>query len=299
MQEHRNMSTVAAATTESTHGPRQRAFIRPRRGWSALDLGEVWRYRDLLLMLAKRDVMVRYKQASLGVLWAIFVPLTQMGVFVIFFGHVLGAGAKASAEAGRDIAYPVFLLVAQVPWNFFASTVNSASNSLVGDANLLRKVYFPRLIVPLSAVGAPIVDFVIAFGVLLGIMLWYGLPILPALAALPLLMFSVTAAAMGVGLLLASLTVSYRDFRSVIPVLVQLWFFVTPVIVSTSWLGGRWQWLLMLNPMAGPIEAFRSIVLGQPVNWLGWAISMGTTAVFLMIGVAYFCRVERRFADVV
>ncbi|MCE9590108.1 MAG: ABC transporter permease [Planctomycetes bacterium] len=296
------MSTTATKTLDTPQRVQPRAFIRPRSGWSTLDVFELWRYRDLLFMLAKRDVMVRYKQATLGVAWAIIVPLTQMAVFVLFFGNLLGAGNKANEAAKSAVIYPVFLLAAQTPWNYFASTVVSACNSLVGDSNLIRKVYFPRLVVPLSSIGAPFVDFVIAFIVLLGLMLWYGMSIVPALVALPLLAIAVTLAALGVGLLLSALTVSYRDFRAVIPVLIQLWFYATPVIISLTWLGEKWNWLLMLlklNPMAGPIEAFRAVVLGLPIDWTGLWCSLGSTLLFIIIGLAYFCRVERRFADVV
>lgn len=275
------------------------AILQPRNGWQTVDLRELWRFRDLLSLLALRDIKVRYKQTALGAAWAIIVPVAQMVVFTVFFGNLLGAGDKAREVAGQYVAYPIFLFSAQLPWNLFASTINTSAASLVQEANLLRKIYFPRLIVPLASAGAPLVDFAVAFLVLIALMIWFGQALTWGLLLLPLLVLSTLIAAMGAGLLLASLAVSYRDFRAVVPFLVQIWFFVTPVIISVDFVPEKWRWAMLLNPMAGPIEGFRAAVLGTPIDFVAWGVSTGVGLVLLVAGVAYFSRVERCFADVV
>ena len=263
--------------------------LRARRGWQPIDVARLWRFRDLLWLLALRDIQVRYKQAALGVVWAVIQPLVLMIVFRTFLGRFTGR------------VDPVELFCVLVPWMFFAATVTAASNSLVGNAELLRKVYFPRLIAPLAAVGAPLLDFGVAFVVLFGLMGWFGTAFSWQLAMLPLLVGSTIVAALGVGILMASLTVTYRDFRFVVPFAVQLGFFLTPVIYPISMPAhyAAWDWALYLNPMFGVIECFRAAVLSEPLDLVGWSISTASGVGLLGLGLVMFGRTERRFADVV
>jgi lipopolysaccharide transport system permease protein len=269
--------------------------IRARRPLGLPDLRELWRYRDLLWLFTLRDIKVRYKQAALGAAWAIIQPLVAMVVLNAFFGKLLGVADRMDA----GVPYPVFLFAGLLPWTFFAASVTASTNSLVANAGILRKVYFPRLLVPVAAVGAPLVDYAIGFVVLLGMMLYFGVPLGAALLLLPLLVLSTILAVLGVGLALASLTVSYRDFRHVVPFLVQVWFFVTPVIYPPTIVPAGYRPLLLLNPMGGVIEGFRSAVLGQPLDVPAWAVSVVISAALVLAGLIYFQHVEKRFADVV
>ena len=268
--------------------------LEAKRGFSGLGLGELWQYRDLLWMMASRDVRVRYKQSVLGGLWALIVPVAQLVVFTLVFGKMLGVA---------KLDDPVFLYAGLLPWTFFASSVNASTQSLVANAGILQKVYFPRLIVPLSSVGAPLVDYALAFLVLVGLMIWSGSVVSLSLLLLPLLVLMTIVAALGVGVLLASLTVRYRDFRHLVPFMVQVWFFLTPVLWTTQDSGRaidwRWIWAVRINPMGGTIQAFRSCVLDKPIDWvsLGWS---GSVAVLcLAFGVVIFKRSERSFADII
>jgi lipopolysaccharide transport system permease protein len=286
-----DVSTLGGSTTV---GP-GKLRIEPRKGWRLKELAEVWQYRDLLWYLALRDVRVRYKQTALGASWAILQPLITMVVLNLFFGQVLGVAKRVG-----DVPYPVFLYAGLLPWQFFATAVNLSSSSLVSNAGLLRKVYFPRLVAPLAALGVPLVDYLAAAGVLGALMLFFGVSFQWQLLLLPLALASTVVAALGVGLLLSALTVSYRDFRHVVPFLVQTWFFVTPVIYPSRLAEHPLlQSLLQLNPMGGTIEAARAAVLGTPIDYVGWLISLEVATVMLIAGLAYFNRVERRFADIV
>lgn len=266
--------------------------IRPRQGWRSLDLKELWAYRELLWVLTMRDIKVRYKQTVLGVAWAVIQPVMTMVVFSIFFGRL----AKMPSDG---FPYPVFVYAALLPWTFFANAIGNSSNSLVGSANLVSKVYFPRLIIPLASVGAGLIDFAISAVILLLLMLVYGVGWSANLLLAPLLVLAVIFTALGVGTLLSALTVAYRDFRYVIPFLIQLWMFVTPVVYPASLVPERWQWLLYLNPMAGLIEGFRSAFLDRLFDGVGLAISFVVAAGFFLVGVLYFEKVERRFADII
>lgn len=266
--------------------------IEPSRGWRSLDLKELWAYRELLWVLTERDIKVRYKQTVLGAAWAVIQPLMLMVVFSVFFGKL----AKMPSDG---IPYPIFAYCALLPWTFFANALSSSAGSVVGSANLVSKVYFPRLIVPLSSVGSWLVDFAIATLILLGLMLYYGIGWTTNLLAAPLLVLAVTFAALGVGTLLAALTVAYRDFRYVIPFLLQFWMFATPIVYPTTIVPDRWQWILHLNPMAGLVEGFRSAFLGRAFDVPAIAISVTAAIVLFVVGVAYFEKVERRFADIV
>lgn len=269
--------------------------IRAERRIGLPDLGELWRYRDLLWLFTLRDIKVRYKQAALGAAWAVIQPVVAMVVLNAFFGKLLGVAERM--DAGTP--YPVFLFAGLLPWTFFAASVTASTNSLVANAGILRKVYFPRLLVPVAAVGAPLVDYAIGFVVLLGMMLHFGVPLSAALLLLPLLVLSTILAVLGVGLAMASLTVSYRDFRHVVPFLVQVWFFVTPVIYPPTIVPAQYRPLLLLNPMGGVIEGFRSAVLGQPLDVPAWLVSVAVSGTLVLVGLIYFQHVEKRFADVV
>lgn len=267
-------------------------IIRPRSGWRTLDLKELWAYRELLWVLTIRDIKVRYKQTVLGFAWAIIQPAMMMIVFSIFFGQL----AKMASDG---VPYPVFVYAALLPWTFFQNSVGSSANSLIGSANLVSKVYFPRLIIPLSAVGAGLVDLIISTFILFLLMLWYGTPFSSNLLAAPILMAGVIFTALGVGTFLAALTVAYRDFRYVIPFMLQFWMFATPVVYPASLVPASWQWAYYLNPMAGLIEGFRSAFLGKPFELYSLMLSLSVTAVLFVLGVAYFEKVERRFADII
>ncbi len=268
--------------------------IRPSRGLAALDPRELWRRRELAWVLALRDLRVRYKQTFLGVAWAVIQPLATMVVLHIFFGKVMGMADKVGG-----VPYPVFLYAGLLPWTLFANAVTASSNSLVGNAHILSKVYFPRLLLPLSATLVPAIDYAIAFVVLAGLMVWFQVPVTVGLVLVPLLVLSTVIAVLGVGILLASLTVCYRDFRYVVPFMLQLWLFMTPVIYDLSFVPEQYQWLMHLNPMAGTIDAFRAVVLDQPVNYAAWLVSTTVAAVTLLVGLTFFAKLERRFADVV
>lgn len=270
--------------------------LRPRKGWQAIDFMTIWRYRELLAFLALRDIKVRYKQTALGALWAVIQPFVLMVVLSIFFGRVIDIDME---DKTSGIPYPIFLYAGLLPWIFFAATVTASTSSLVSNAHMLRKVFFPRLIVPLSSVGAPLVDYLVAFGVLLGLMVWYGVMPTVQLFLLPLFMLVTIIAALGVGIGLSGLTVSFRDFRYVVPFMIQVWFFVTPVIWPVTIVDQRYHWLLRLNPMGGTIEAFRAAVLGTPIDVLALGISAAMAILSLVVGLGYFGCAEKRFADVV
>jgi homopolymeric O-antigen transport system permease protein len=280
------------ALQEQYFGHEHVTVIEPGRGWRWLDLRELWAYRELLVVLTMRDVKVRYKQTVLGAAWAILQPFMTMVVFTIFFGHLANMPSDGSP-------YPIFVYSALVPWTFFANAISSSSSSLVGSAHLVSKVYFPRLIIPLSAIGVGIVDFGVAASILLAMMLFYGVGWSLNLLMAPVLLLAIMFTALGAGTCLSALTVSYRDFRYVVPFMVQLWMFVTPVVYPASLVPSQWRWLFYFNPMSGLIEGFRSAFLAKPFDFLGLAISAGVAIGLLLVGVAYFERVERRFADII
>jgi lipopolysaccharide transport system permease protein len=267
--------------------------IRPSQGWLPLDLRGLWEYRELVYFLVWRDVKVRYKQTIFGAAWAIFQPVFAMVVFSIFFGRLAGIPSEG-------VPYPIFAYTALVPWMYFANALTQCSNSLVDQAGLINKVYFPRLIVPLAAVLAGLLDFMIAFLVLLGMMLFYG--ILPTMAiwTLPLLLLLSVSTALGAGIWLAALNVEYRDVRYVSPFLVQLWLFCTPIAYPSSLVPEGWRTVYALNPMTGVVEGFRWALLGQTTPPGPMLIVSALVVVGLLIsGVFVFRRVEDSFADVI
>lgn len=281
-----------ASPAQPVFGHEHVTLIEPRRGWHMLDWRELWAYRELLWVLTARDVKVRYKQTVLGAAWAIIRPVMTMVIFSVVFGQL----AKMPSDG---FPYPVFVYAALLPWTFFAASIGTSGQSLIGSAQLVSKVYFPRLIIPLASVGAGLVDLAISTIVLLCMMLWYGVGWTPNLLAAPLLLVGVVFAALGVGTLLSALTVAYRDFTHLTPFLVQIWMYVTPVIFPVSLVPERWQWLLYLNPMTGLVEGFRAAFLGKTFDLHGLAISFAVAIVFFVVGVAYFEKVERRFADII
>ncbi len=267
--------------------------IRPSRGWVPLKLKEFWEYRELLYFLIWRDIKVRYKQTALGAAWAIIQPLFTMIVFSIFFGRL----AKIPSDG---VPYPIFAFCALLPWQLFAHALTESGNSLVVSQNLITKVYFPRLVIPVAAVLAGLVDFAIAFVVLLGMMAYYGIVPTMAVVFLPLFLLLAVTTALAVGLWLSALNVQYRDVRYTIPFLTQFWLFITPIAYPSSLVPEGWRTLFGLNPMAGVVESFRWALLGTasaPGPML--AVSVGVVVALLVGGLYYFRRMEKTFADVV
>jgi lipopolysaccharide transport system permease protein len=277
----------------STAASTQVLVLEPSKGFVRLNLRDTWTYRELLYFLVWRDVKVRYKQTALGVAWAILQPVMTMVVFSVFFGRL----AKMPSDG---IAYPVFAFAALLPWQLFSYALTESSNSLVGSQHLITKVYFPRLVVPLAAVLAGIVDFAIAFAVLLGLMWFYGITPTGAIVLLPLFVLFAIVTALAVGLWLSSLNVKYRDVRYTVPFLTQLWLIATPVAYPSSLVPEKWRALLGLNPMAGVVEGFRWALLGQtqePGPLL--AVSVVAVVILLIGGLMYFRQMEATFADMV
>jgi lipopolysaccharide transport system permease protein len=268
--------------------------IEPSHGWVRLDWREIWRYRELLYFLTWRDVKIRYKQTVLGAAWAILQPAMAMVVFTVIFGRLAGLEQRTGG-----IPYPIYVYTGLLPWTFFAGAITASSNSLISSTNLITKIYFPRLIIPLAAVGAGLVDLGVSFTVLLGLMLYYGTPVSWQLVLVPILLAGTILAATGVGTLLSALTVAYRDFRYVVPFMIQIWMFMTPVIYPSSIVPDRWRAFFSLNPMAGLVDGFRAAFLGRPLNWVHLSLSLLTAAALFVAGVIYFRRVERRFADII
>lgn len=266
--------------------------IEPRRGWATIDWRELLHYRDLLYFLVLRDIKVRYKQTVLGALWAVIQPTMYMLVFSLFFGRLAGMPSDG-------LPYPIFLYAGLLPWTLFASSVGQSANSVIGSSSLITKVYFPRLIIPMASVGSALVDFAVASSVLIGLMVYYGIAPGPDVLLLPLLIAATVVTALGVGLLIAALNVAYRDFRYVVPFMIQLWLFLTPVIYPVSLVPPRWQWLLMLNPMTGLIGSYRAAVLGRPMPWEDLAAALVLGVVAFIVGALYFRATERTFADIV
>jgi lipopolysaccharide transport system permease protein len=284
---------MAHSVTSPDPSVRRVVLIEPPRGLSSLGLGEVWGHRELMYFLAWRDVKVRYKQAALGVAWAVLQPLLMMVIFTIFLGRV----ARLPSEG---IAYPLFVLSGLVPWTFFANAVSNAANSLVANANLVSKVYFPRLVMPVSALIAWLPDLGIALLLLVAFMAIYG--VAPAWTALliPLFIVLMLLAAFSIGVWFSALNVAYRDVRYAIPFLIQIWLFATPVVYPASAVPETLRIVLGLNPMTGVVEGFRwALFGGSPPSTAMLLASLGVTLLVLASGLVYFRRVEHYFADVI
>ena len=273
--------------------PKPVITLEPSRGLVSLNLRDLWEYRELLYFLTWRDIKVRYKQTLLGATWAIIQPFFTMVVFSLFFGKLAGVPSDG-------IPYPLFSFAALVPWTFFAYSLSQSANSLVGNANLIQKVYFPRLVIPVSSVLSGAVDFFLAFGVLLGMMLFYGFwPGWGILWLLPLLLL-ILVTALSVGLWLAALNVEYRDVRYTVPFLTQFWLFATPIAYPSSLLPEPWRTLYGINPMAGVVEGFRWILLGVPQAPGPMIFASALVSLVLLVGgIFYFRRMEKTFADLI
>lgn len=267
--------------------------LEPASAWTSIGFKELWRNRELLYFLTWRDVKVRYKQTVLGAAWAIIQPFLMMVVFSLFFGRLAGVPSDG-------IPYPVFTFCGLLPWQLFSHALTESSNSLVGNQNLITKVYFPRLVIPMAAVLGGVIDFLIAFAILLLLMLYYGIVPGWAIVTLPGFLLLAIASALGVGLWLSALNVQYRDVRYTINFLVQFWLFATPVAYPSSLIPEKWRALYGLNPMAGVVEGFRWALLGKsdPPGMMLW-VSIGVVFVILIGGLYYFRRMEQEFADVV
>jgi len=267
-------------------------LITPPKKWVPIDFKELWAYRELLYIFTWRDVKVRYKQTALGAAWAIIQPLFTMVVFSIFFGGL----AKIPSEG---IPYPLFSLAALLPWTLFAEGLTRSTMSMITNQNIMTKVYFPRLIMPFSGILSPLVDFVVAFSILILMMVYYGFAPTLNVIFLPLFIVFAVITSLSVGLWLSALNVKYRDFQYTIPFLIQIWLFASPVVYPSSLLPEKWQILYGLNPMAGVIEGFRWALLGtNPPGAMIW-VSLGVVIVLLVTGAFYFRRVEQYFADIV
>jgi lipopolysaccharide transport system permease protein len=270
-----------------------RIRIEPSRGWISLGLAELWAYRELLLFFVWRDVKVRYKQTVLGVFWAVIQPFFTMVIFSLFFGRL--------AQVPSDgVPYPIFSYAALVPWTFFANALTQASNSLVASANMLKKIYFPRLTMPVATVLAGVVDFVLAFAVLLAMMFYYGLAPTANVLWLPLFLLLALVTSLGVGLWLSAMNVQFRDVRYIVPFLTQAWLFATPIAYPSSLLPEFWRPFYGLNPMVGVVEGFRWALLGTETAPGPMIVVSALVALALFVsGAFYFRRMEKTFADVV
>jgi len=270
-----------------------KSILKPSNGWAALNLRDLWLYRELIFFMTWRDLKVRYKQTLLGASWAILQPFLTMVVFSIFFGNL----AKVPSDG---VPYPIFSYTALIPWTLFSKALQDASRSLVSNSHMITKVYFPRMVLPLSSVLAGVVDFLLAFVVLLGMMFFYKIPPTVNIWVLPLFLLLALVTAVGVGLWLSALNVLFRDINYVLPFLTQFWMYLTPIAYPTSMIPSEWQLIYALNPMTGVVDGFRWALLGtgQPPG-ITMLISSIVAVVLLISGLFYFRRMERLFADMV
>jgi lipopolysaccharide transport system permease protein len=271
--------------------PEQPIFVlRPTKGWVRLNLRELWMYRELLFFLALRDIKVRYKQTLLGVAWTVIQPLATMVVFTLVFSRLIGVPSD-------DVPYPLFAFTGLLPWLFFSKALAHSVTSLVTSAHLITKVYFPRILIPLAAVAAGLVDFAVGSVFLFGLVVYYGMPLTAGWLLIPPLLALTTLLALGLGLGLATLNAKYRDVGALLPFAIQIGMLVTPIIYPASLVPAQWRWLLTMNPLTGIIEGFRSALFGREFDWASLGLSAGVTLAILL-GAAYtFRRTEKGFAD--
>ena len=267
-------------------------IIEANKSWSGVKLKDLWAFRDLLYFLTWRDVKVRYRQTALGVAWAIIQPLFTMIIFTVFFGRLAGVPSD-------KVPYPLFAYAGLLPWTFFANAISNSGNSLVGSANLVTKVYFPRMIIPAAAIAAGLVDLAISFIVLVLLMIYYRVHVTWGFLMFPIVVVLTALLALGVGMWLSALNVKYRDVRFALPFIVQLWLFVSPVIYPASFLPARFRWLLYLNPMTGIIESYRASLFGLPFDWSALGASAAITFALLLYSSYAFHRMEKNFADII
>jgi lipopolysaccharide transport system permease protein len=279
---------------EGLHGLPEHPIVTivPSPAWVGINLRELWRYRELLYFLAWRDVKVRYKQTALGAAWAILQPVLMMVIFTLLFGRIAGMPSDG-------VPYPLFAYGGLLAWTFFATAITNSGNSLVGSANLITKIYFPRMIIPGAAVSASAIDFLLAFIVLVPLMIYYRVAITWNLLALPLLVVLLMVLALGVGMWMSALNVKYRDVRFALPFLTQIWMFLSPVIYPLSGLPPKIKLVLMINPVTGIVEGFRSALFGLPFKWPAILISAALAVIILIYAAFWFRRMEKQFADVV
>jgi lipopolysaccharide transport system permease protein len=290
-----------AETSISTQQKEDITYLRPSRGWSALNLADIWNYRELVYFLIWRDIKVRYKQTLLGAAWAIIQPFFTMVVFTIFFGRLAGVPSDG-------VPYPIFSYTGLLPWGLFTKALTDAGRAMVANRAMITKIYFPRLVIPLASVLSGLVDFAIAFLVLIGMIFYYNnvpgeydsISISPTILTLPLFILLALVTALGVGLWLSALNVRYRDINYILPFLTQFWLFITPVAYPASMIPEGWRWLYALNPMTGVVEGFRWALLGTGSGPdLMLAVSTTISILALISGLFYFRRMERTFADMV
>ena len=287
------MNGVSSTTLSEVSPPVSVVLIQPRKRWFDFDLASVYQYRELLYFLTWRDVKVRYKQAAIGVAWVVLQPLLTMIVFTVIFGQF----AKMPSD---NLPYPIFTFTALLPWTYFSQAISRSGTSLVSNSNLISKVYFPRLIVPISGALGPLVDFAISFLILLVMMAWYGIAPTWGVLALPFFLLLAFVTALATCLYLSALNVKYRDVGHAIPFLVQFWMYASPVVYSLHLIPERWRLLYSLNPMAGVIEGFRWALLGKDMpDFSAIAVSTFMMIVLFIGGLVYFRRTERTFADLI
>ena len=267
--------------------------IRPSRGLTTLHLGELWEYRELIYFLVWRDIKVRYKQTAIGAAWVILQPLVTMLIFTIIFGLLIRVPSEG-------LPYSVFVYTALVPWSYFSEAISRGGVSLVANTNLISKVYFPRLVIPISAVVTPVIDFVLSFFILLGLITWFNIKPTWAIATLPILLLFTMVTALAVSFWFSAANVRYRDVSYTIPFLIQVWMFASPIVYPISIIPGKWRLLYSLNPLVGVVEGFRWALLGkQSPNFWAMGISAASLIVILLAGATYFKKMERSFADVI
>lgn len=283
-----------ASNTEQTRLLPERPLVRIRasQGRVNLNLWDLWNYRELLYFLMLRDIKVRYKQAVLGVAWAVVQPFLTMIIFALLFGKLVGIPSD-------NMPYPLFAYAGLLLWTFFSNAISSSSNSLVGNANLITKVYFPRMIIPDAAVAAGLVDLGVGFVLLIGMMVHYGFTLTWSVLLIPVPVGLVILLAIAVGMWMSALNVKYRDVRYAVPFLLQLWMFASPIVYPSSIVPPKWQWLLFLNPLTTMIESFRAALLGRQLDWTGMGVSAMITCVLLVCSAYAFKRLEKTFADLV
>ncbi len=288
------VSHVQSALKDSvvTYTTERHALIKSEEAGVQLNLGELWQFRELLYFLTLRDIKVRYKQTLMGVAWVIIQPLMTALIFTLVFNRFVRLDAGA-------LPYPLFALSGLILWLFFANAVTNSTHSLVSNANLITKVYFPRMFIPAASVGAGLVDLSVAFLLLIGLCFYYGVTLTLNILLLPLFVLMMALLALAVGLLSAAVTVKYRDLRHALPFIIQLWMFASPVIYPASLVPDKWKWLLLINPVAGIIEGFRASLTGQPFEWLHLTVAAAITPALLASAVYVFRRLEDSFADVV
>jgi len=267
-------------------------IIKPQRGSRRLRLNELWEYRELVWMMMLRDVKVRYKQTVLGVAWAVIQPVTTMVIFTLIFGRLANIPSDG-------LPYPVFVFSGLIAWTFFSSAVSAGGTSMIGAAGMISKVYFPRMVVPIASIGVSVIDFAVSFCILIIIMVIYSIAPGWQVVFFPFFALGLAAAAIGASAWLTAITVVYRDFRYVLPFMMQIWMYVTPVIYPVSFIPEKWRWIIYFNPVLGWIDGIRSSILGRPIDWSAVGVSAVCTLALLFFGLKYFERSERRFADVI